>query len=118
MSADNIIYIKKESDNKWLVWETGFSNDDPQPPPHAKEFTDKDAALDYAFAEQEDHFIEYGIAPYDKVGKSIKEQNAELSQDNYCPDCNGWGTIFIEAGIPNVIASCVKCKGSGKITLD
>lgn len=82
MSADNIIYVKKESDNKWFVWETGFSNDDPQVPSDAKEFTDEADALDYAGFQQEDHFVEYGVSYYDKVGLSIKEQNALLSEEH------------------------------------
>lgn len=28
-----------------------------------------------------------------------------------CPECNGWGVLFVEAGIPNIIKPCPRCKG-------
>lgn len=79
MSADNIIYVKKEG-SVWKVWETGFSDIDPQVPATAKEFPDKDAALEYAQEQDSEHFVEYGVAVYEKDGKSIREQVSELSE--------------------------------------
>lgn len=80
MSADNVIYIKKEAEDRFLVWETGFSDEDPRPSQDAKVFPNYRWACQYAEAEAEEHFVEYGIAPYTTVGKSIKEQNEELDR--------------------------------------
>lgn len=77
MSADNIIYIKKEGE-KWLVWEHSFSDMDPRPPKTALEFSDMDAAIASAGEMENDHFVEYGVASYSKDGKTIREQDAEL----------------------------------------
>ena len=84
MSADNVIYIKKEAEGRFLVWETGFSDEDPHPPADAKVFPNYRWACQYAEAEEEEHFVEYGIFPYTTVGKSIKEQN----QDHDLPVCD------------------------------
>lgn len=82
MSADNIIYVKKEGD-QWLVWEDVLSNMDPRPPENAYPFNDLDSAKAYAFCQEDDHFVEYGVSVYSEDGKTIKEQNASLS------DCQG-----------------------------
>jgi len=74
MSADNIIYIKKE-EGKWLVWEQGFSDDDPRPPKDARSFEHLHWAEEYAFAEELDHFVEYGVSgPFEVEGMTIKKQ--------------------------------------------
>lgn len=33
----------------------------------------------------------------------------------YCPACGGWGVEFIEAGIPNRVATCIECLGKGLV---
>ena len=78
MSADNIIYIQKMAEDRFLVWETSFSDEDPQPPSDAKAFPNYRWAEQYADSEAESHFVEYGVSPYTKVGKSIKQQNEEM----------------------------------------
>lgn len=30
---------------------------------------------------------------------------------NECVKCNGWGIVFIKAGIPNIMGICPECKG-------
>jgi hypothetical protein len=80
VSADNIIYVKKEG-HVWKVWETGFSDIDPQVPPTAKEFQTENLAVKYAESEDKDHFVEYGISVYDKDGMSIRDQNRELANE-------------------------------------
>ena len=78
MSADNIIYIQKMAQDRFLVWETSFSDEDPRPPACAKGFPNYRWAEQYADAEAADHLVEYGVSPYVTVGKSIKEQNQAM----------------------------------------
>jgi len=88
MSADNVIYIKKETDDRFLVWETGFSDEDPQPPTDAKVFPNYRWACQYTDEEIKDHFVEYGVAPYLVAGKSIKQQNIDMDAKEDVPaDC-------------------------------
>lgn len=34
-----------------------------------------------------------------------------LGSPKECPECKGWGVIFLAPGIPNVTKPCEKCHG-------
>ena len=60
MSADNIIYVKKNR-KKWKVWEQSASCD-PNPNPSAKEYATESKALKAAHElEKETGYVEYGV---------------------------------------------------------
>ena len=33
----------------------------------------------------------------------------------YCRECNGWGVIFLKAGIPNITEPCTACGNIGMV---
>lgn len=66
MSADNIIYVKQEDDDKWVVWHDSASNEEPRPHDDDPRFDDKSQALMAAAELLEDiGYVEYGIAMFD-----------------------------------------------------